>query len=547
MAANNYYITGNGNVDSLGRPIFQVTESVGDSVFFENMVSSGSLTIVSNPGYTVAASNFSITNLTALTTPFSDDGTENPDYKWVETITLTDTGTAGTTSNTILVTVNLISSGPRGSLTLDGDFLIKLDIDGTAIEDNVAPDVDFNNEIIIENNSDEPTPGVETFTNANANITLAPETGVTMDTIVNGDFSEITLVGQVSPNVLTDIGNANVVADTGYYLQEQPYFVYMNMPNNSPSALTLSSPTITRNSDNRITAYNFNIMYKNNVNMHANSGAKAFLRYKTVKIPTATTEIKNVTYGSTQLSSVSEIRPITVYGDVNAEFDLTITKDSDGSSILNSNVANTTILSPEYGTITAINKKLISRGRKAGRASFQFNQEFPSGTDKYYINIYPKGSTTLKSSIPIIKPHYTIEQYANPVLTLTASAGTNYTLTTYAAITYTGKPNTHPGQLKHISTTPKIFSFSYVASRASSYTFTTANNPTWSSTVQTSSNWTNSVYADNNGTHLEIFNLKTTTNHGATTATITGDVLIKKWGTANVTMDLTTSAFLTSG
>ena len=70
MALNNYYITGNGNFDSLGRSIFKVTESVGDSVFYNNMISSGTLTVTPSPGYTISASDFLITNLSSLTSPF---------------------------------------------------------------------------------------------------------------------------------------------------------------------------------------------------------------------------------------------------------------------------------------------------------------------------------------------------------------------------------------------------------------------------------------------------------------------------------------------
>ena len=60
--ANNYFIEGNGEVDSLGRAIFKTSERKGDSTFDGTMVTSGTLIIKPNAGYTVAASDFSISN-----------------------------------------------------------------------------------------------------------------------------------------------------------------------------------------------------------------------------------------------------------------------------------------------------------------------------------------------------------------------------------------------------------------------------------------------------------------------------------------------------
>ena len=107
--------------------------------------------------------------------------------------------------------------------------------------------------------------------------------------------------------------------------------------------------------------------------------------------------------------------------------------------------------------VKGVNKKLTLRGRETGITSFSFNNVFPSGTDKYYINIYPKTGTTLGSSIPTVIPHYTIEQYANPVLTITATE-TNDFFTAPANITYTGRPNAFPNKLKHISSIKEFFS-----------------------------------------------------------------------------------------
>ena len=616
MAANNYYVQGNGYVDSLGRPIFKVTESIGDSVFNGNMIDSGTLRVIPNSGYTVSASLFSVTNLTALTTPFSDDGTENSDYRWVENITLVDTGTAGEASNQILITINFVSSGPRGPLTLDGDFLIKLDIDGKALVNNVLPDIDINQEIIIENNTDEPDENVNTISNGDAVVTFALSEDIIMNTVVDGNFSEVTLTGQVAPDVPTEIANVNVVADTNRYFQETPFLSLMSMPS---GILALRSPTITRDSNNRITAYNFKLIYRNNVPTVAKSGAKAYVRYKTTIIPTVTKEISKVKFGDSQVSSQGDVREIIVYGDNNAEFDLTITKDSDGSSILDTSLAVKDILTPEYGEIKAISKKLISSGRKAGKTSFKFNQEFPaysakiltsaldaassgdayvvisgnlntagvkvgdriimkevlnstpvkvteivgdvranldtaitapdeasiifSRLEKYYINIYPRSETTLRSNIPTTKPHYTINQYNPPVLKIkTIENDGAYTGPTNV-YTYTGKANALPNQT---SSAVRMFSMSWTMTRGSG-TFTAVKAsgiPAWSSVDATASDWSNSLPTINGGTHIEIFNIKVT-GVGTTTYTITADVLIKKWGIEDVTMTLDLDTIIT--
>ena len=175
----------------------------------------------------------------------------------------------------------------------------------------------------------------------------------------------------------------------------------------------------------------------------------------------------------------------------------------------------------------------------------------------FSINIFPKNGTTLASSISSTIPTCTINQYANPVLKLTATASTNYTLTTYSAISYTGRPNAPVNSLGHIKDIPKIFSISIVATRSGGYEFTRGNNPSWSSTDSTSSHWSNSIYKDvadthgsitngNGGTHIEIFNAKTVLSVGDTVATITADIIIKKFGIKDVTMNLDTSQFLTS-
>ena len=151
-------------------------------------------------------------------------------------------------------------------------------------------------------------------------------------------------------------------------------------------------------------------------------------------------------------------------------------------------------------------------------------------------------------------------------MTLAATAGGNYTLTTYSKITYLGKVGAKGSQLQNLAgvsgttATAKnqknLFSVTWVATSSdpASHTFTTANTPVWSSTKlydsgdSTSSTFDHQGIADNGGTHVEIFNLNTSLNSSGTAntiATITFDVLIKKFGDRDVLIHLPTSRFLT--
>ena len=174
---------------------------------------------------------------------------------------------------------------------------------------------------------------------------------------------------------------------------------------------------------------------------------------------------------------------------------------------------------------------------------------FPSATDTYGIKVFPRGSTTISSSL---SPDVTISQLADINFILDISAGTNYTITTNPTIRYTGKANHKIGELTSnrigANAPVRSFDFTYVATKCGGGSkFQTLNNPSWSSTTSASSNWSNSIPANNGGTHVEMYNLKTAFNDDTTPtiATITGSVRIKKFGNANVTMTLATSEFLT--
>ena len=609
--ANNYTITGNQTNPITGEltGLYQQDELIGDLVIAGNIANwtvtglnqATILTIIPNEDYVIAATNFSVNNMSDLTGRVSE-------------VTFTDSTLAYALDNTVLVKVSLDPTFQlNGTAANDG---ITLDIDGaTTLVSPEVTEIDVNVSLveeiiteILENNTNE---------NANADPAITLSDGFTQTVAVDGNITQTVISGQVANNVQTVIAMLSMPADTGYYFQSQPYLIPVGMGNN---VLRLVPSGITRNSDNRITTYNFKMVYRNDVAIKSGSGARAFIKWKTTKIPTVTTEIKDVMYGASEIVNIGETRPITIYGDAGAEFDLTITKDFDGSSIISRSLSNTQVVDPIGGIVNGINKTLVSYGRRSGIASYTFNQDFPSnigytttvdGTrdsdtmvingdtgfvtknnnirkgdqliyndvdtgaivtvssitnattvvlseavdmddtdsirfvrpESYHINIYPKGSTTLKSNIPTVVPHYTLYQYRNPTLILkTSETDGSYTGPTNV-YQYTGRPNAHPSKIKQLAA-PRAFSVKWICTGHTFSAVATSGIPIWSSTDSTTSHWSNSVYADNGGTHIEIFNIAVT-GIGTTTFTLTADVLIKKWGTQDVTMNLDLDQIIT--
>ena len=152
---------------------------------------------------------------------------------------------------------------------------------------------------------------------------------------------------------------------------------------------------------------------------------------------------------------------------------------------------------------------------------------------------------------PITKPHYVINQYANPTLTLsTTTANAKIVITAATSIVYTGKPNTSASKLMDTKSRKKRFSISWALTRDGGDFQSIVRQPRFSSTDSSLSDFTNSLYNSSattpayHGTHIEIFNLVATIVSTAS-ATITADVLIKQWGTGNVTMSLPVASFFT--
>ena len=598
----------------------EIFESIGDGisgVLEGTMVTQGTLTITPDDGYVVSASNFSITG---------DLPSE------VSSVTFTDTTTAGQVGNLITVTA-IFASNFEISQAYQ---IIYLDIDGSTEE--YSPDIidyifDF-------------TVSVPDF----SNIVLTPVSGVTIDSLTEAieidEDKAIPISGQANVNENTNIATLTVNAEAGYQIDNQPYLSYNNMVSDM-----VSLDFVSMQANSPATSYVFNVMFKSSVTVKENKSSYASLNYTISQVPDVKKEIVDVARGETNISILGETRPITIFGDSEADFDITITQVSTGDSILNETISNSTILSPDRGSINSINKKLESG---SGIKSFKFDQIFPANPDvlsttikttqtsttmalngtnptnslkvgdilvydditdqdnltgagqispvtiasitdadeivlsgtliqasgdsvsfrrdeKYDINIYPKDDSKLGPNISALKPHFRLTQRPKPVLTIAGIVASNYAWTTYSKVVYEASLGAKKNKLRDgkgavgaTATTNlnnELFTVTWVATASGGYTFTTADNPVWSSKTRYNSDSTNDFafksrsldgtdtygqqLVKDTGYDIEIFNAKTTLSSGNTVATITFDVLVKKFGDQDASILLITSNHLT--
>ncbi len=286
---------------------------------------------------------------------------------------------------------------------------------------------------------------------------------------------------------------------------------------------------------------------RQNSNLSNLSGGKVFIEYTGIADRSATKEILKVVYGESIVAAEGATRTVKIVGEVGAEFDVTVTKNSDNTSIMDEAITNADIIHNPGGLIRGINKTLVGNESEDLIAEYEFTQVYPaSGSDEiYHINVTPKSGTILNSNLPQSPPQGIIYQYTNPTITLEARFGG--TSGNPANIVYTGRPNSTPSRLRHIKSVPSMFQINYQLSHGSA--ISKGDNITWSSTG--TSSWSNSAYDSsdttptNHGNHIEIVNIVQTAT-GANTASLTADVIINKFGTKDVTMLITLDTFFTT-
>ena len=508
---------------------FNFTEALQDAVYAGNMITGGSVTITPNSGYVVSASGFTIA------------GSLPPQFA---SISFADTAVAGEVNNTVTVTFvfsalfEMSSAANNINLPISGHAVI------VGLKRDITIDIDFIDNTV-ENVNGEVAVGV--YSGVASTITETPET----ETIDSNGLQTSNLSGTIDAENNIAIATILVNADTNYHFDNLPTISVENAPQGASFSLQLTS-VVLENSDDQPTHLSYKLKVNSDVSIPSGLGCKVFIHYTGVSDRDATTtskkEIKQIIYGSPEIPIGGATKRIQIVGDVGAEFDLTVTKASNNTSIMSTTLANADIIHIPAGLIRGLNKTLTTTDTNQLLASFEFEQIFPSASanEIYHINVTPKGSTILNANLTQVAPQGIIYQYINPTITLDTDddgAGNTYDVTTKTTIAYKGRPNKKPSSLKHIKTVKETFSFSYVYTVTSGgTTFTTHDLPVWSMT-DTSSDWDQSVTG--HGNIIEIFNIAIVRSSGNTVATVTGDVIIKKFGTANVTFNLDSSEFLT--
>ena len=512
--------------DNYSITTFNFTEEILAAMYAGNMLEGGTMTITPDQGYVVSASDFSHDTLPEA----------------VATCVFTDTGTAGQLGNTVLVTFTfqnlftITSSLPPIYIHIIGDAQVYVEDDRT---------VDFSIDFI--DNTVKNLNGFSVVDKIGSAITVSPSSPPPSP--VNGVETTTLSATGIASGMSGQIGTLKVEADAGFNFANPPTIRLENMPEGT---VTLQLNTVTRR-DGEVNVYiwNYKIMFISEIDISSLSGAKVFIEYKGIAAinRTSSKEILKILYGEPTVSANGETRIIKIVGEVGAEFDLTLTKNSNNTSILDESIVNANVLHIPGGLILGINKTLTSSETDVTIAEYEFIQVFPAASSEiYHVNVTPKNGTILNSNLPQTAPQGIIYQYANPTITLDTDAGTNYGVTTKTSIAYTGRPNKTPSRLRHIKSINETFSFTYVYTRTGGHTFTTADLPVWDSSdlseTTTTSDWIENV--SDHGNEIEIFNIAIALTSGNTIATVTGNAIIKKFGTASVTLNLDSSRFLTS-
>tara|TARA_Y100000004_G_scaffold43263_1_gene47342 strand:- start:1349 stop:3181 length:1833 start_codon:yes stop_codon:yes gene_type:complete len=367
--ANNYTVS-----------TFTAVETLNDSIANANMITFADMEISPNQGFVIQASDFSHGTL-----PSS-----------IASITFTDNAVANSFSNTVKARATFASDFVLSIANgvSNNQLDIQVDIDGTAtpitaesiLEDDIVVDIvnpaDYTESIwgsIITSISQDGWPPSIVNLNANALPIFTPEAGFTTQSVGYENSVVVTTIsGSLTKNTAKKIGTLNIEAESGYYFLKRPYLEYTNMPKES---LVLAQKSITRDSNNFITAYNFDVIAKTiNGPIRSASGSRVNLIYNTAPLKVVNRKrIHSVIFGDSTISSNGDNRLIKILADQDSEFDLTITDDRDNTSIIKTDLVNTTVLDPIVGQVDAISVKVKPN---VGRSSqFKINQKFPKHTN----------------------------------------------------------------------------------------------------------------------------------------------------------------------
>ena len=152
--------------------------------------------------------------------------------------------------------------------------------------------------------------------------------------------SSVTTTNLSATNVTADyfaqIGTLTVTADDSPSICNfinPPTIELVNMPEGSVS-LQLESITRRDGETDTVKIWVYKIMFISEFSITELSGAKVLINYTGVVARSTTKEIKQITFGEPEVAVQGGRKVIKIMGDVGAEFDLTITKNSNNTSIM---------------------------------------------------------------------------------------------------------------------------------------------------------------------------------------------------------------------
>jgi hypothetical protein len=493
---------------------FLTKETKNDSIFFNNMATSGSITITPNSGYVVSASDFSVINL-----PSS-----------IESVAFTDSSTAGAIGNNVI-----------GTATFSSDFVattnlnIYLNIVGDAkIFDKNDVSFTFKSNIIDNSNINEFA--TSTFTDTTSSLTESTSDGI----------KTVAISSTLKKGVQTTIATLKVTATSGYYFKNKPTFIYRGFDSSSIEIKTTSvvkSESSIFYSDRKgfITEYSFDIIALVNQDVNKDN---IILSYKAEKLIKDIKQVNKFDFGNDKyISHLGDTRRINVQASKGAEFSIAIYK-SDGTSILSNHLVNDNIISNPFAsmpcmTVTTNSKLYFGNNKNQGISrGFSFLQDFPANaSETYTLEVVPKSGTTLSRNI---RERYKLRQLSDPVMTFTATESqAHVSISRGSSTSFTGKVGKFIKDLKHINGLNTFSQVTIVASATGGTTFSTPTVPTWSSSNQSNSSWTNSVPSSSQGNnHVEILNISATRSSANTVLTVKYDIFIQRFGDGNTTFSL---------
>ena len=371
-------------------------------------------TLIISPtaGYVVSKDNFVVPN------PLPDD---------VASITLTDTGTPGEPDNTVKVVVGI---DPNYVATAT-DNVITLGITGDA-------------NLYIPPPEGAETINVDTFVEIvpilkDCTLSKSAETGITI--------SSNSLSGSVKAGFTNKIAQYTVTAGSNKHFVATPTIeLTSNLVSKGNGIITIEKTGSTKDVNGFVTAFVFDINYFSNVNYYKQQQLSYNFTIEALSIPTSTTEFKKIDFGINQVLNLGETRTIKAFGDVGARLTYEV-KPTGGSNFTT-------------GTIQI--KK--SGDYKSSQSFATFDGKFPasSTSTSYELKLTKVSGTEFNSdSIGSSPKTYTINQYVNPVITMSASGPNNANYSDPADIAKTGRPNKLASDLLYLKRTKFNFDLNY--------------------------------------------------------------------------------------